>query len=177
MARIITGTSKNIELKVPEEGTRPITDRAKAAVFSILGDYTLNSIVLDLYAGSGSLGLEALSRGAKSATLVDSSAYSINCIKQNLKKTHLEKNATVIKSTVESFIKNCDEKYELVFMDPPYDSLDLNILGKTAECIESSGILVLKHSPKTKIPKTLNLLTVVDSRKYGENQITFLRRD
>lgn len=176
MARIISGTARSINLEVPDSGTRPITDRAKSALFSMIIDIIPDAEVLDLFAGSGSLGIESLSRGAKHTTFVDSEDEAIECIHSNLKRTKLLNSATIIQDTAENFCQtSVGEKFDIVFLDPPYFSADKSQLEFAANCLKRDGVIILKHSPKFEIEKT-EQLQCIESRKYGQNVISFYVR-
>lgn len=120
--RIITGKAKGTVLKTPAgEATRPTADRVKEAVFSMIQFDIEERSVLDLFAGSGQLGLEALSRGAKSATFIDKSKEAIKFIKENAEKSKLIDGATIIQSDYSEFLeKNIGSRYDIIFLDPPY---------------------------------------------------------
>ena len=123
MMRIITGTARGTKLLSPEgTATRPTSERAKEAVFSVLAFDVPGRRVLDLFAGSGQLALEALSRGAESAVLVDSAASAIDVIRKNVVKTHMEQRASVVRMDCLSYLKSAktDEPFNLIFIDPPY---------------------------------------------------------
>ena len=123
MMRIITGTARGTKLLSPEgTATRPTSERAKEAVFSVLAFDVPGRRVLDLFAGSGQLALEALSRGAESAVLVDSAASAIDVIRKNVVKTHMEQRASVVRMDCLSYLKSAktDEPFDLIFIDPPY---------------------------------------------------------
>jgi len=176
MARIISGTARSINLEVPKSGTRPVTDRAKSALFSMITDLIPDAEVLDLFAGSGSLGIEALSRGAKHATFIDSEDEAIECIHSNLRKTKLLNSATVIQDTAENFcLAPNAKKFDIVFLDPPYLSANESQLQLTANCLKAESVAVLKHSPKFKVEETKEL-QLIESRKYGQNVISFYIR-
>jgi len=172
MARIISGRARNIDLEVPKSGTRPITDRAKSALFSMIFNLTPNAKILDLFAGSGSLGIEALSRGAKHATFIDSKDKAIECIHANLRKSKLAGSATVIQDTAENFCQLCEKQFDIIFLDPPYLSADESQLQLATNCLQKDGIIILKHSPKFEV-KEMEELRRVESRKYGQNVISF----
>lgn len=175
MARIISGTAKNIQLKTSPK-SRPVTDRAKAAIFSIILDWIPNSEILDLYAGSGSFGIEALSRGAKSAVFVDNDRKAIECIKENLTKAKLSEKAKAYNMFVEKFIRKfCENKFDIVFLDPPYSKINVNQIDEAAKCIKNDGLIILKHSPQFFAPEKLNALNRAEQRKYGNNVISFYR--
>jgi 16S rRNA (guanine(966)-N(2))-methyltransferase RsmD len=123
MMRIITGTARGTKLLSPEgTATRPTSERAKEAVFSILSFDIPGRRVLDLFAGSGQLALEALSRGAESAVLVDSAPGAIDVIRKNVVKTHMEQKASVVRMDCLAYLKSArpDEPFDLIFIDPPY---------------------------------------------------------
>lgn len=118
--RVVSGSAKGTKLLSPEGlEFRPTLDRVKEAVFSMLGElYDLR--VLDLFSGSGALGIEALSRGAEKCVFVDKSKYSLDITKNNLSKTHLTEKSECLLGDYESFLKSCGESFDLVFLDPPY---------------------------------------------------------
>jgi 16S rRNA (guanine(966)-N(2))-methyltransferase RsmD len=123
MMRIITGTARGTKLLSPEgTATRPTSERAKEAVFSTLSFDIPGRRVLDLFAGSGQLALEALSRGAESAILVDSAPGAIDVIRKNVVKTHMEQKASVVRMDCLAYLKSArpDEPFDLIFIDPPY---------------------------------------------------------
>ena len=133
--RVITGTARGRVLKTLEgEDVRPTTDRVKEAVFSIIQFEIEGRRVLDLFAGSGQLGIEALSRGAASATFVDMSKDSLSAVKYNLEHTKLGDNAKVVQTDALSFLKLTKDKFDIVFLDPPYAraSASLNSIAATA---------------------------------------------
>lgn len=149
--RIITGVAKGIKLKTLEgDATRPTSERVKEAVFSMIQFDIENRDVLDLFAGSGQLGLEALSRGAKSATFVDRAADAVKIINENISKTKMEASCTVQQSDFLSFLSRVrQKKYDIVFLDPPYAlkmykpalqaMLDSDVLKPTSLIICESG--------------------------------------
>ena len=123
MMRIITGSARGTHLyTLPGDATRPTAERTKEALFSILQQKPVDARVLDLFAGSGQLALEALSRGAQSAVLVDSGANAIDVIRKNVVKTHMEQKASVVRMDCLSYLKSArpDQPFDLIFIDPPY---------------------------------------------------------
>lgn len=117
--RIIAGKARRTQLKVPSEHTRPTTDRVREALFSRLQGILPEARVLDLFAGSGALGLEALSRGAQSCDFVELRVSSVTCIQQNLAKSNLD-GGRVVRSEVFAFLSNVSRPYDLIFADPPW---------------------------------------------------------
>ncbi len=139
--RVITGTARGTTLaSVPGDGTRPTADRVKEAVFSMLQFDIEGRDVLDLFAGSGQLAIEALSRGAERATLVDMSREATDVIAANAKKAHLLGRCRILNTSFSSFLRGAAgrETYDIIFLDPPYDS---NMLPKALRAIDEGGIL------------------------------------
>jgi 16S rRNA (guanine(966)-N(2))-methyltransferase RsmD len=179
--RIITGSAKGIRLSAPRGlGTRPTADRVKEAVFNILGDIVVDAQVLDIFAGTGNLGLEALSRGASAAVFIDSSIDSITSIKENAQRTKLIGQAKILKNDV---IRALDRfagtgrSFDLIFCDPPYNK---GFVQKVLEKIETNaivnpkGILVIEHSKHEEIKNQWDHLQLRRVEKYGETLISFL---
>ena len=141
--RVISGRVRGLKLNCPSgEDTRPTLDRVKEAVFSMLGG-VIDARVLDLFSGSGGLGIEALSRGADFGVFVDKSEASLRVTKENLVKTHLEDKARCFHLDYETFLKNNSEKFDLVFLDPPYkgDMLYKALVLLKASLIEGARIV------------------------------------
>ena len=121
MLRIIGGKYRHLIIEAPNvTSTRPTTDKVREALMSALSFSLINKDVLDLFAGSGALGLEALSRGAKSATFVDQNGVAVKCIKNNIKKMKIDEEVNVYQTSYMDFLKNNTRKFGVVFLDPPY---------------------------------------------------------
>jgi len=180
--RVISGTAKGTKLNSIENlSTRPTLDRVKEPLFSIIINYIEESNVLDLFAGSGALGIETLSRGAKKCTFCDISYESIKMLRQNIQKTRLEEKSIIINKDYKKCLENLKgEKFDIIFIDPPYkqnigvDSikliLDYNILAK-------DGIIILETDEEQRDLKQLELvekLEIKDVRKYGRVRLIFL---
>jgi 16S rRNA (guanine966-N2)-methyltransferase len=182
MARITAGKSKNIPLEVPDV-TRPMTDRIKTSVFDILTPIIEDSICLDLYAGTGGLGLEAISRGAKEATFVEQDKLACEMLQKNIQRAKLEDQSIVIRERVEEFLLNCEPLYSLVFLDPPFPSPRKNklaVLTKSAKACVSGGYIIFRHEETerfpTKITSAKGALSQVLSKKYGISQVDFYQK-
>ncbi len=179
--RVISGTARGVNLKTPEGlSTRPTADRVKEAVFSILQFDLPGTAVLDLFGGTGQLGIEALSRGAKSAVFIDESEKACALIKENLRRTKLEQQGSVIRSDYLSFLRQCKAKFDIILLDPPYAEVFLeNALKCITEIdiLQSGGIIVCERP----IEKALTLEFVGYTRskdyKYGKTDITLYRKD
>lgn len=179
--RVIAGIAKGHKLSVPSgQHIRPTADRVREALFSVLGERVLESRVLDLFAGSGALGIEALSRGAASCIFVDSSRKSIQAIIKNLEKTKFQVEAEIIKGNVESVLEQLitrAEQFDLIFLDPPYriKLTDLKVMLERLSresLINHDGIVVIEHSSKIDligIDRLINKAT----KKYGDTCLTF----
>ncbi len=179
--RIITGSAGGIPISVPRTVLRPTADRVREAVFSILGNRVEDAAVLDLFAGSGSYGLECLSRGARRAVFVDSDRTSAAVIAQNLIKARLS-GGTAACAPVESWLKRATEKFDLVFADPPYakagDDRDWNtvLLGSThlPGLMAPGGLFILESFAKggQVLPPDAPW-RAVDERRYGDSLLGF----
>jgi 16S rRNA (guanine(966)-N(2))-methyltransferase RsmD len=179
--RVITGKARGVQLKTPEGlATRPTSDRVKEALFSIINFDIPGMTVLDLFGGTGQLGIEALSRGAERAVFVDTSEDACKLIRENLKRTKLESQGRVVKSDYLSFLRACREKFGIIFLDPPYAEVFLeNALNCITEIdiLQSGGIIVAER-PLEK-PLALDFPGYTRSRdyKYGKTLITLYRKD
>jgi 16S rRNA (guanine(966)-N(2))-methyltransferase RsmD len=179
--RVITGKARGVQLKTPEGlATRPTSDRVKEALFSIINFDVPGMTVLDLFGGTGQLGIEALSRGAERAVFVDASEDACKLIRENLKRTKMESQGRVVKSDYLSFLRACREKFGIIFLDPPYAEVFLeNALNCITEIdiLQSGGIIVAER-PLEK-PLALDFPGYTRSRdyKYGKTLITLYRKD
>ncbi len=179
--RVITGKARGVALKTPEGlQTRPTTDRVKEALFSIIQFDLPGSAVLDLFAGTGQLGIEALSRGAKSAVFVDAADAPCKLVKENLRRTKLEQQARVVKGDYLSFLRSSRESFDIIFLDPPYAEV---FLENALKCISEidilrSGGIIVSERPLGK-PLDCELLGLTRSKdyKYGKTLITLYRKD
>ena len=182
--RIISGKARGTKLYTLEGNdiTRPTLDRVKESLFNIIQEKLIDSIVLDLFAGSGALGLESISRGAKRAYFCDKNRKSIEIIKKNIQKCHMEKEATVICEDFKDYIKKTNEKVDIIFIDPPYQ---LNIAVEAVKKIleqnimnNKSLIIVETDDEKREISQIekLKKIEVVDIRRYGRVKLIFLNK-
>ena len=179
--RVITGKARGIQLKTPEGmATRPTADRVKEALFRIIQFDVPNAKVLDLFGGTGQLGIEALSRGAKSAVFVDAGEPACRLIRDNLKRTKLEADATVIRSDYLAYLKRCKEKFDIIFLDPPYAEVFLeNALKCIAEIdiLQSGGIIIAERPLGKELPWELEGFTRSKDYKYGTVLLTVYRKN
>ena len=179
--RVITGKARGVQLKTPEgQLTRPTADRVKEALFSIINFDIPSAYVLDLFAGTGQLGIEALSRGAKSAVFVDMREDSCKIVRENLRRTKLENEGKVIRSDYSDYIKRCREKYDIILLDPPYAEVFLeNSLKLIAEIdiLQSSGIIVTERPLGKELLFEHEGYTRSRDYKYGNTLLTLYRKD
>jgi 16S rRNA (guanine966-N2)-methyltransferase len=160
---------------------RPTTDYLRESIFNILVREIEGSTVLDLYAGTGSLGIEALSRGAEKAVFVDKAAQAIKAISQNLKTCALEERSRILRRDILrglGYLKPMIQAFDLVFMDPPYDKgfceLTLKLLDRARTIAEGASIVV-EHSSREILPAEIAGLVLSDRRQYGKTLVSFYR--
>ncbi len=169
--RVISGKYKGKKLKYSIEGTRPTMDRIKESMFALIQNYVKDSIVLDLFSGSGSLGIEALSNGSCKCYFIDNSKKAIKIINENLKNID---NSIVINDDYIRFIKNTNEKFDIIFLDPPYHE---NIIEKAINNIikynilNEDGIIVCETEQDFKYN-----LKLIKEKNYGNKKIKVLKK-
>jgi len=179
--RVISGTAKGTKLNsIDDLATRPTLDRVKEPLFSIIQNHLQEAEVLDLFAGSGALGIEALSRGSKHCTFCDKSYKSLKILKENIRKTRMEDKSTIINDDYKKCLEKLEKSFDIIFIDPPYkqdiavDSikriLKLNLLAK-------DGIIILETDEEERELKELENVEVevYDKRKYGRVELLFIR--
>ena len=181
--RVIAGTVGGIQLDVPKSGVRPTMDRVKAAIFSSLGEQIIGAHVLDLFAGTGALGIEALSRGAASALFVEENSAAASVIERNLARTKLA--GRVRKQDAFAFLRSAQvpQLFRVIFADPPYEKTKegeeftrlLLESNELAAMLEPAGIFVLEKRPAEKLPPAL-LWELTRARRYGATEVLFLQR-
>ncbi len=186
--RVIAGTSKGTRLLAPGEGTRPFGDRVKQTLFAILEPDLRGAHVLDLFAGSGAGGIEALSRGAARAVFVERDAIAARVIAENLARTHVADRGAVVRTDAIAYLADgasTDGPFDVVLLDPPYASVDLleTALARLAapaptgrEILATDAWVVAKHFWRTSLPQAVGLLASVRTRRFGETALTFYRQ-
>jgi 16S rRNA (guanine(966)-N(2))-methyltransferase RsmD len=180
---VIAGSAKGIRLQAPGPGTRPIADRVKQTLFAILQPDLPDASFLDLFAGSGAAGIEALSRGAASATFVERDAGAASVIDGNLRATHLADRATVIRHDAARWLDGGPfaAPFDLVVVDPPYAETGLLAavlvaLGRPDGPLAEDARVVAKHFWRDRPPERIGMLAVERERRFGETALTFYRR-
>ncbi len=171
--RIIAGAAKGRRLKAPDsKGTRPVTDRVREAVFSSIGGWVEDAAVGDLYAGSGSFGLEALSRGAESAVFVESGRKALQALRQNVRTVDL--GGTVIDSTVQDYLVRANHRFHLVFMDPPWpdptEQMEADMAALDRLLLPGAEVVVSRrHTDRP--PRAPENWRVATDKRYGDTRI------
>jgi len=187
--RVIAGSAGGIHLEVPKRGVRPTMDRVKAAMFSSLADKVIGARVLDLFAGSGGLGIEALSRGATSCLFVDNDREAITAIERNLKKSKTE--AKTRQQDVFDFLERQSAsnrldslgQFDLIFADPPYEKMDsgdkytdkLLTNDVLPQLLATDGIFILEKRPEETVPG-MPLWNIIRQKAYGATEVLFLEK-
>lgn len=178
--RVIAGKAKGIQLNTPQGMlTRPTTDRVKEALFSIIQFELPGARVLDLFGGTGQLGIEALSRGASKAVFVDARREACQLIGANLKKTHLESEASVVQSDYLEYLNRCKETFQIILLDPPYAEVFLeNAIKRITEIdiLQSGGIIVAERPLGKELPWEFEGYTRSKDYKYGKIILTLYRK-
>ena len=182
--RIISGTARGTKLfTLTGDNTRPTLDRVKESLFNIINGKIYEAKVLDLFAGSGAIGLEFASRGAEKVVLCDNSKEAINIINKNIEKTHLKEKVELIKSdAIIALEKLKNEKYDIIFLDPPYNS---QLIEKTVEkvfsqdMLSTDGTLIVETDDEERILKEIEKYkeNIYDTRSYGRVKLIFLRKE
>lgn len=182
--RIISGKARGTKLYTLKgmDTTRPTLDRVKEPLFSIIQNYLNDSIVLDLFSGSGALALESLSRGARKAILCDKSSASIEIIKKNISKCHFEENSFVVQEDYKKCLQKLNEKVDIVFIDPPYEA---NIAVQAVKLIveqdllEDNSIVIIETDDEQRELSQLEKISnikIKDLRRYGRVKLIFLKK-
>ncbi len=181
--RVISGKAGGLRLEsVKGQAVRPTADRIKESLFNIIRPVVCDAYVLDLFAGTGALGIEALSRGARFATFVDKSKECVSVIESNLRHTKLSGQAEVYLSSFEDGLRRLakmERRYDLIFLDPPYgkgfEYKAVEILTYF-KLINADGIIVIENEQKDVLPETLYYLKKVDVRSYGRTALNFFKK-
>ena len=178
--RVITGKARGVQLKTPDGMlTRPTADRVKEACFSIIHFDIPGSKVLDLFGGTGQMGIEALSRGAKSAVIVDGRRDACKLINENLRITRLQDHAKVIQSDYLGYLDRCKETFDLIFLDPPYAEVFLeNALKRISEIdiLSDRGIIICERPADKTLDMEIPGLVRGKDYRYGNTWITLFRK-
>jgi 16S rRNA (guanine(966)-N(2))-methyltransferase RsmD len=183
--RVIAGSARGTRLRAPGEGTRPFGDRVKQTLFAILEPDLPGANVLDLFAGSGAGGIEALSRGAARATFVERDHTAVAVIGENLTRARLAERGHVIRADATAYLRDrasTDGPFDVIIVDPPYadsaamDATLTRLGAADVTLLTAEGWVVAKHFWRTPPPASVGLLASVRTRRFGETALTFYRR-
>ncbi|MGH2690968.1 MAG: RsmD family RNA methyltransferase [Actinomycetota bacterium] len=177
--RVIAGSAKGTRLAPVPEGTRPLSDRAREGLFSSMGEAVPDAACADLFAGTGAVGIEALSRGAGSCLFVDSSAAAISALRENLTRTGLEERARVVRAEARKALERENDRFDLVFLDPPYEILEREleaILAMVVDRLEPNGQFVLTRPKRKDSMSVIPLDWPARLLSYGDARILVCRR-
>jgi len=174
--RVTGGIGRGQRLKVPAgDRVRPTSDKVKQALFNILGDRVVGAVFLDLFAGAGGIGIEALSRGAARVVFVDGSRDSLTVVKHNIERTGFEERSQAVLSKAESFCKKPSGPYDIVFLDPPYSNEIQPLLEQIAgaDILKPDAIVIAEHFKKQTSPERAGGLTLYREAQYGDTMLAF----
>ncbi len=179
--RVISGSAKGCRLQVPRGFTvRPTPDRAKEGLFNVIGDRVTDCRFLDLYAGSGAIGIEALSRGATDAVFVDKRPRVAETIRRNLSRAKLADHASVVVADVGNALeklKKRGEFFDIIFADPPYmlkNGLEILQVIANREVLDVNGLVIWEHASATSVPAKVGNMVCIKKVRYGDTAFAFL---
>lgn len=177
--RVITGEARGRKLVTLEgEDVRPTTDRVKEGMFNIIQFDLEGANVIDLFAGSGQLGIEALSRGAKHCTFIDSANRSVEVVKQNLKTVGFEKRASVFCGDAKMYIGLSKDNFDIALLDPPYNKNIIDaVLPSVAEKMTDYGVIICESALDEKLPETVGEFSIHREYRYGKIKLTAYRKN
>ncbi len=181
--RIIAGDFKGKKL-IPIKGVkiRPTSDKIKAAIFNILGSSIKDKKILDLFSGTGALGIEAVSRGAEFCIFMDNNKYSLSVINKNVNLCRIENRTRIIKKDIiglDKIINYANYQFDILFLDPPYKANIIDsVMKKISQTVfqDSKVIIIAEHSIKTKLSQIITPFILYDTRKYGNTAVSFFRQ-
>ena len=176
--RVITGSARGRKLVSPEgNDVRPTTDKVKESIFNIIQFDVQSACVLDLFAGSGQLGIEALSRGAESAVFVDNSRKSLEIVKKNIDVCKFTDSAETVLGDASSYLVSCRKKFDIVFLDPPYHKdLCVNALGLLSSVLNEDAIVICETQNDEVLPEECGNLIISKVYSYSSIKLTVYRQ-
>ena len=176
--RIISGKFGGRMIQAPDgKITHPMSERVRGSLFGIIGSEIEGAEVLDIFAGTGSLGLESLSRGASTVTFIERDRKANRILSENINLLNVVSLTTSVQIGASTWIdKNQDKLYDVIFADPPYNNLQLSTVSRLGGLLKSNGLMVLSYLGRSEVP-TVNGVVVVDNRSYGTAALAFYRRN
>jgi 16S rRNA (guanine966-N2)-methyltransferase len=172
--RITGGEYRGQKIATPGDGTHPMGERERLALFNMLTNQIAGASVLDLYAGGGTLGLEAISRGAKKAVFVEKNHKAASMLRENIAKLGADELCTVVTEDVRTYIGTTNQEFDIVFADPPYDKYESAFTSGLADLVGDDGILMLSHPGDAPLLPGLSLLK---TRQYAGAHLSFYQKD
>jgi 16S rRNA (guanine966-N2)-methyltransferase len=178
IVRLIAGSFGGRIITAPDnERTHPMSERVRGSLFNIISDRLEGAEVLDAFAGTGSLGFEALSRGAQKVTFVERDRVAQNILLENAAALKVTNKIKLIKATVSAWHEtSAEEQFDLIFCDPPYHDMQMATIAKLFSHVKPSGLMVVSHPNRSDLPIAKGI-AVADSRRYGTSALTFYRRE
>lgn len=175
--RIIAGKYGGRRLDAPEGATtHPMSERVRGSMFNIIGDEVNDAEVLDAFAGSGAIGLEALSRGANYVTFIERDRVAGRILAENIQTLSVKTTTSVVQAGLRSWMdNNTDKAYDLIFVDPPYNNMQLSTVADLGGLLKPNGLMILSYPGRCELP-TVNGVVVVDNRSYGNAALAFYRK-
>jgi 16S rRNA (guanine966-N2)-methyltransferase len=176
--RIISGSLGGRKIEAPDNSrTHPMSERIRNALFNSIGSEISGAKVLDAFAGTGAVGLEALSRGASGVTFVERDRIALKVLTKNITSLGVKNQCSVIRTTVSNWIDtNATDQYDIIFADPPYHDTQFSTVRRLFGLLKPGGLMVLSHPGRGEEPTETGVV-VVDNRSYGNAFLTFYRRD
>ena len=175
--RIISGKFGGRMIQSPgSELTHPMSDRVRGSLFNIISNEITGSDVLDVFAGTGSLGLEAISRGASSAIFIERDRLASKILAENIETLGVKDLTVSVQIGVSTWIdKNKDKLFDLIFVDPPYNDMQFSVISRLGESLKPNGMMILSHPSRVEVP-LFQGLKIVDNRSYGTASLTFYNK-
>lgn len=178
--RVISGKYGGRKIDAPNESntrTKPMGERIRNAMFNSIGDEIIDAEVLDAFAGTGSVGFEALSRGARRVTFVERDKVAQKIITNNMATLGTADTAELVHASVNKWLDSSEPRFfDIIFADPPYHDLQLSTVSRILGLLKPNGLMVLSHTGRGEVPNLENGIVVVDNRSYGNAHLTFFRR-
>ncbi len=176
--RIISGRFGGRQIEAPDNSrTHPMSERIRNALFNSLGSTVQDAEILDVFAGTGAVGLEALSRGAKSATFVERDRIAQKILARNIELVGATNQSVIVRASLSNWLQTVEHKqYDIIFADPPYHDTQFSTVSELFALLKPHGYMVLSHPGRGELP-TKTGVVVVDNRSYGNAVLTFYRRD
>lgn len=179
--RVISGKYGGRKIDAPAESntrTKPMGERIRNAMFNSIGDEIVGAEVLDAFAGTGSVGLEALSRGAAHVVFVERDKVAQKIITNNMATLDTGDGAELIRTSINNWLDTSEPRFfDIIFADPPYHDLQLSTVSRILGLLKPNGLMVLSHTGRGEVPNLENGIVVVDNRSYGNAHLTFFRRE